>query len=178
MKRVRCPKCDEFITFDETIYKEGQSLVFECPQCGKQFGIRIGTSKLRATQKEEKLDELSNENGYGSIVVIENVFGFKQVFPLHEGDNLIGRRSKGTEVDIPIETNDPSMDRRHCILNVKRNKQGEIIYTLRDNDSITGTFVMNDLLGPKDRIRLEDGNVFTLGATTLILRTAKSDSEE
>ena len=96
----------------------------------------------------------------------------------HEGDNLIGRRSKGTEVDIPIETNDPSMDRRHCILNVKRNKQGEVIYTLRDNDSITGTFVMNDLLGPKDRIRLEDGNVFTLGATTLILRTAKSDSEE
>ena len=76
MKRVRCPKCDEFITFDETIYKEGQSLVFECPQCGKQFGIRIGTSKLRATQKEEKLDELSNENGYGSIVVIENVFHY------------------------------------------------------------------------------------------------------
>ena len=27
-----------------------------------------------------------------------------------EGDNLIGRRSKGTEVDIPIETSDPSMD--------------------------------------------------------------------
>ena len=42
-----------------------------------------------------------------------------------EGDNLIGRRSKGTEVDIPIETSDPSMDRRHCIINVKRNKQGE-----------------------------------------------------
>lgn len=86
MKRVRCPKCDEFITFDETIYKEGQSLVFECPQCGKQFGIRIGTSKLRATQKEEKLDELSNENGYGSIVVIENVFHYKQVLPLKYGD--------------------------------------------------------------------------------------------
>ena len=69
-----------------------------------------------------------------------------------EGDNLIGRRSKGTEVDIPIETSDPSMDRRHCIINVKRNKQGEVIYTLRDNDSITGTFLMNEILGNKDRI--------------------------
>lgn len=47
MKRVRCPKCDNYITFDETQYEAGQSLVFQCPECGKQFGIRIGTSKLR-----------------------------------------------------------------------------------------------------------------------------------
>ena len=86
-----------------------------------------------------------------------------------EGDNLIGRRNKGIEVDIPIETSDPSMDRRHCIINVKRNKQGEVIYTLRDNDSITGTFLMNEILGNKDRIRIEEGAIITLGATTLIL---------
>ena len=66
------------------------------------------------------------------------------------------------------------MDRRHCILNVKRDKQGQIVYTLRDNNSITGTFVMNDLLGPKDRVRLEDGAIFTLGATSLILRAAEN----
>ena len=88
-------------------------------------------------------------------------------------DNLIGRRSKGTEVEIPIETSDPSMDRRHCIINVKRNKQGEVIYTLRDNDSITGTFLMNEILGNKDRIRIEEGAIITLGATTLILRATE-----
>lgn len=27
MKRVRCPKCDNYIQFDETKYEEGQSLV-------------------------------------------------------------------------------------------------------------------------------------------------------
>lgn len=70
------------------------------------------------------------------------------------------------------------MDRRHCILNVKRNQQGKIIYTLRDNDSITGTFVMNNLLGPKDRIRLDEGDIFTLGATTLILRTAEGKEDD
>ena len=67
--------------------------------------------------------------------------------------------------------------RRHCILNVKRNKQGKIIYTLRDNDSITGTFLMNEILGPKDQVRLEEGDIFTLGATTLILRTAETPEE-
>ena len=91
MKRVRCPKCDNYITFDETKYENGQSLVFECHECGKQFAIRIGTSKIRATQKEELLDENANEKGCGSIVVIENVFHYKQVIPLQMGDNIIGR---------------------------------------------------------------------------------------
>ena len=53
MKRVRCPKCDNYITFDETKYTAGQSLVFQCTECGKQFGIRMGVSKLRDTQKVE-----------------------------------------------------------------------------------------------------------------------------
>lgn len=177
MKRVRCPKCDHFIQFDETKYADGQSLVFVCDNCQKQFGIRIGVSKLRALQKEENkgisptLSEEQKVDNVGHIVAVENVFGFRQEHPLHLGDNTIGRRNKGDEIDIPIETNDPSMDRRHCILNVKRNKNGNLIYTLRDNDSITGTFLMNEILGPKDRIRLDDGAIITLGATTLILHS-------
>lgn len=95
MKRVRCPKCDNFITFDETKYNDGQSLVFQCPDCGKQFGIRLGVSKLRNIQREDTPDEQANEGGYGSIVVIENVFHYKQVIPLHLGDNGIGRYMKG-----------------------------------------------------------------------------------
>ena len=27
MKRIRCPKCENYLTFDETKYTEGQSLV-------------------------------------------------------------------------------------------------------------------------------------------------------
>lgn len=177
MKRVRCPKCDHFIQFDETKYADGQSLVFVCDNCQKQFGIRIGVSKLRALQKEENkgiasaLSEEQQAENAGHVVAVENVFGFRQEHLLHLGDNIIGRRNKGDEIDIPVETNDPSMDRRHCILNVKRGKSGNLIYTLRDNDSITGTFLMNEILGPKDRIRIEDGAIITLGATTLILHT-------
>ena len=123
MKRVRCPKCDNFITFDETKYEAGQSLVFECPECGKQFGIRMGVSKLRATRKEETFDENANEKGCGSIVVIENVFHYKQVIPLQMGDNVIGRYMKGSKINCPIETVDPSIDMTHCVINVSRDKQ-------------------------------------------------------
>ena len=175
MKRIRCPKCDNYLTFDETKYEEGQSLVFECGHCGKQFAIRLCKAKMQAVRKEEKIDEQAFSREWGSITVIENVFGFKQVLPLHEGDNIIGRRSTGTQVDVPIETSDMSMDRRHCVINVRRNKQGEVLYTLRDAPSITGTFLNNEILGDKDRIRLEDGAIVTIGATTFILRVAREE---
>ena len=48
MKRIRCPKCENYLTFDETKYTEGQSLVFVCDQCKKQFSIRLGKSKMKA----------------------------------------------------------------------------------------------------------------------------------
>ena len=175
MKRVLCPKCDNYITFDETKYVEGQSLVFVCEHCKKQFSIRIGKSKLRATRKEENPEEMVEQNSLGSVIVVENVFGFKQVLSLHEGDNVIGRRCVGTVINTPIESGDMSMDRRHCIINVKRNKQGKLVYTLRDAPSLTGTFLMNEILGDKDRVRMEDGAIVTIGATTFILHTAEAE---
>ena len=36
---------------------------------------------------------------------------------------------------------------------------------------------MNELLGPKDRVRISSGAIITLGATTLILHTAQEESD-
>mgnify|MGYP000007630213 FL=1 len=173
MKRIRCPKCENYLTFDETKYTEGQSLVFVCENCKKQFSIRLGKTKMKVPQKEERLDETEYKEAFGSITVIENVFGFKQVLPLQEGDNKIGRRSVGPVINVPIETSDMSLERNHCVINVKRNKQGKLVYTLRDAPSLTGTFLNNEILGDKDRVRIEDGAIVTIGATTFILRAAE-----
>ena len=177
MKRVRCPKCDQYITFDETQYETGQSLVFKCPDCGKEFGIRMGVSKLQDRQKDEQPDEQANAQGCGSIVVIENVFHYKQVIPLKMGDNVIGRYQKGNPISTPFETVDPSVDLNHCTINVSRNKRGQLQYTLRDNNSNTGTFADNAELSQKERRVIEDGTLFTIGATSIILRGADADSE-
>ena len=208
MKRVRCPKCDNYITFDETQYSAGQSLVFQCPECGKQFGIRIGVSKLRDTQKVENnvqapdeskkaveanvlsfdatgsrlvlnsSDKVENnvqapdkESHYGYITVIENVFHYKQVIPLQMGDNVIGRYQKGNPINTPFETVDPSVDLNHCTLTVSRDKKGRLRYTLRDNNSNTGTFVDNVEIPPRERRIIDDGTLFTIGATSIILKT-------
>ena len=175
MKRVRCPKCDQYIIFDETKYKEGQSLVFQCNECGKQFGIRIGVSKLRKTQKEDNPDENDIETPYGAIIVIENVFHYKQILPLHLGDNTIGRYMKGSKTNVPIETVDPSIDMLHCIINVSKDKNGKLKYILRDGPSYTGTFVDNVILGDNERRIIEDGTLFTIGATSRLLRAAEQE---
>ena len=142
-----------------------------------RVSIRLGKSKVKALRKEENLEEEAevHKEEFGYITVIENVFGFKQVLPLQEGDNVIGRRCVGTVINTPIESGDMSMDRRHCIINVKRNKQGKLVYTLRDAPSLTGTFLMNEILGDKDRVRMEDGAIVTIGATTFILHTAEAE---
>ena len=171
MKRVRCPKCDQYITFDETQYAAGQSLIFKCPDCGKEFGIRIGVSKLRNRQKDENPDEQANEAGCGSIVIIENAFHYKQVIPLRMGDNVIGRYQKGNPANCTFETVDPSVDLNHCTITVSRDKKGMLKYTLKDNNSNTGTFVDNVELSPKERRLITDGTLFTLGATSIILRS-------
>lgn len=196
MKKVRCPKCNTYTIFDETRYQPGQRLVFVCSQCNKQFAIKIGPSAPHQTHpqplpcregsdynipsassgicsspsKGEVRRGSEGEVGLGAVIVVENAFHFRQEIPLEMGDNVFGRYVHGTNINKPIETVDPSVDTRHCIIRVQRGKNGELQYILRDAPSGTGTFFMNEILRDQDRIRLQDGSVITIGATTLILK--------
>lgn len=172
MKKVFCPRCDNSVIFDETHYSEGQSLQLHCTVCGRNFGVRIVRKKKEASE-----DNIADTSIFGYISVIENVFGYKQEFPLREGDNIIGRRSKGTEVQIPILTDDPSMGRQHCVINVKPDKNGKMVYTLRDFPSVTGTFLMNDCLGKNERVVLHEDAIITIGATTFIVHLSTGSKE-
>ena len=171
MKRIRCPKCDEAIQFDETNYEPGRILVFVCPACNKQFKIRMPQSK----PTDEPTDEEPEEPVRGKLVVIENAFHFKQEIPLYAGENVVGRYVKGTKANAAIKTVDPSIDTTHCIVTVRVKANGQVQFILRDAPSNTGTFLQNEILGDKDRVVINDGDIITIGATTMILRTNFDD---
>ena len=135
----------------------------------------MGVSKLKNRQKDENPDENANEEGCGSVVIIENVFHYKQVIPLRMGDNVIGRYQKGNPANCTFETVDPSVDLNHCTITVSKDKRGQLRYTLKDNNSNTGTFVDNVELSPKERRVIDDGTLFTIGATSIILRATNSE---
>ena len=175
MKRVFCPKCDHQLSFDETKYPQGKVLAFVCPQCGAQFKIKLGLKRGKTADGLEK-EVKETDFSCGFITVIENVFTYKQELPLKLGDNVVGRRNKDTEgVDVEIITSDPSMGRKHCVINVKQNAQGGFVYTVRDFPSLTGTFVGSVLVGKKEQVRLDDEAIVTLGATTFILHAARPE---
>lgn len=171
MKRIRCPKCDEAILFDETQYEPGRILVFECPGCSKKFRLRI------PQPVSEQPAEEAGPVVYGHLVVLENAFHFKQEIPLYEGENVVGRLVKGTKANAAIKTVDPSVDTTHCIVTVKPLPGGKAKFTLRDAPSNTGTFLHNELLGVKERVIISDGDIITIGATTMILREANDEGE-
>ena len=81
---------------------------------------------------------------------------------------------KGSKCNTPIETTDPSMDMNHCVITVMRDKNGKLKYVLRDGPSYTGTFVDNQILGDKEKRVIENDTLFTIGATSIILKDANS----
>ncbi len=161
MKKIRCPKCDTPISFDPSGYEPGSSLVFECPDCRKQFKIRL-PSRHEAPVGEQP--------AVGTLLIVENAFHLQQVVSLHEGRNDIGRYVRGTSINCPIKTVDPSVDTFHCRIAVDTDKQGRPRFTLSDAPSGTGTFVGTEILGDRERRRIADGDIITIGATTMILR--------
>ena len=169
MKQVTCPKCDKTFSFDDSRYDRTCNISFICPICRKRFVMTL--AQIEAAQESE------TDSSLGFITILENAFGYRQEFPLHLGDNTIGRASKGTEIDIAIETSDMSMDRRHCIINVKE-KGGRPVLTVRDNPSLTGTFLRNTLLGDRERALLHDGDVVSIGAATFIVHIPGEEEEE
>lgn len=181
MKRILCPKCENYVVFDETQYKPGEPIVLVCNHCTKQFTIRLRKPASQTADTNTCRENIpglqQKDEGFGYITVIENAFGYKQELPLSLGDNIIGRQSKDCEIQVPIITGDPSMGRNHCILNVKYDKDGRLIYTVRDFPSLTGTFIGNKCLGKKEQIVLDNGDVITIGATTFIVNFAEENEK-
>lgn len=170
MKKIRCPKCDEFIVFDEKRFEGGRTLVFECPSCKKQFKIRM-PSKSDAAEEEEEREVI------GELVVLENSFQLKQVLPLYEGMNIVGRKVKGSDLTAPIITVDPSIDTTHCRIEIKK-KNGTYTFLLSDAPSNTGTFLNNEILGDREKANISHGDIINLGAATIILKEKGKETEE
>lgn len=162
MKRIRCPKCDQTILFDETQYEAGRILVFECAECHKQFKIRLPRSKNN--------QDLPENLPVGYLTILENAFQFKQVLPIILGENIIGRSVKGTKANLAFRTVDPSIDTTHCIITAEKERDGRTLFLLQDAPSNTGTFLQNQLLQPREQAIIKEGDIINIGAATMILK--------
>ena len=171
MKRLKCPQCGNQIMFNPADFIAGQKVMFVCESCGRKFGIRFGLSKLKDNPTDAEEETRAGNAPYGKIVAIEGKFSFRQEIPLQLGDNVIGRKMRGNNINCPIDSGDLTMDLSHCAINVSKSKNGSLKYVLRDGPSNNGTFLAGERIDPKEQRNIESGALLNIGATTIMLET-------
>ena len=155
-KRIKCPKCKKIL---EVTNKKKESIVLVgCPQCGAKIRVKFDTGETMLAGAEEHSDII------GALKVASNSY------PLHEGVNIVGRKTQQSKVDIPVETDDLAMSRKHASIEVVRLKSGRVKVVLSDMRSAEkATFkpiIHEDIpLDVNDRVVICFGDTIQLGNT-------------
>lgn len=166
---MRCPYCEETIEVDTTGVAAEQPTKVLCPHCHKPTLIYATEGEAVAHTDRSvaavSVERIAFDKSCIYLEVIANQFGATQLIQIPEGEQILGRFNPKSRATLQVVTNDPSMDRNHSVLRLS--KKG--ILDVEDNDSMTGTFLNGLEILPGDRRRLADGDVLTLGATSVIV---------
>ena len=159
-KMIVCPSCHG--TLEVTNPKGEPVLMIKCPnpECGVKLRVRFDTGETVIAPKKGA----ANVPGY--------LIWDGQSFELKEGRNSVGRGSSKHEADIELPTDDRSVSRVHCLLEVIKLKSGRVkvvVSDLRSADKIAQkpTLVYDEPLASEDRLVLEDGDTIEIGDQTL-----------
>ncbi|MBB6275307.1 FHA domain-containing protein [Porphyromonas circumdentaria] len=171
-KYIVCPYCKKKVEYGviRSVMDKKGHVDMPCPGCKRRLAF-----SLTSTQEKQKEDDFSAREALSSsrevlaeLQVIENIFGYAAIFPLYEGLNRVGRyNDRHTDLEVAIRSFDPSLDRNHTLITMSVTPNG-VTAIIMDNDSMTGTFINTRELDPGERYSLENGDVITLGATTVI----------
>lgn len=159
-KKIVCPACHGAL--EVTNPKNEPLLMIKCPNpaCGVNLRVRFDTGETIMASKKEA----ATVPGY--------LTWDGQCYALNEGKNTLGRSSSTHEANIEIATNDKSVSRLHCLLDVIRLKNGRVkvvVSDLRTAEKIAQkpTMVYDEPLAQEDRLVLEDGDTIEIGGQTL-----------
>ncbi|MDR2118128.1 MAG: FHA domain-containing protein [Tannerellaceae bacterium] len=104
----------------------------------------------------------------GKLTVIADAHTQEQVFPLHEGIAIIGRKSSHpSSATIGIQTPDRSMSREHIRIEVKKDARGGYKHCLSDNNSKNHTLYNSNFLGDEEVVILNNNDEIVIGHTVL-----------
>jgi hypothetical protein len=159
-KKIVCPNCHG--TLEVTNPKQDPLLMIKCPNpaCGAKLRIRFDTGETVLAPKKATPKVPGYLTWQG------------QIFELKEGKNTLGRSSSKHESLIEFPTDDKSMSRVHCLIEVVIIQDGRvkaIFSDIRTSEKIDKlpTKVGNLALAIEDRIVLTDGDLLQIGHQTI-----------
>ncbi len=169
---ITCGKCKKkFDGLAGIAIKQGPVFnYFKCPHCSKIVTVKK-TTNGEGLQSNNTAMEIT-----GWLIVHDETVE-PQSFDLKIGKNSIGRKSS-LDVDIAIATDDMTMSRQHCVIEVSLNERIEkYSFCINDFKSTNGTILNGHVerkLHEHDLIYLSDGDTFQLGMTKIVFKQNSS----
>lgn len=186
-KRIICPTCK--VVLDVTNSRKEAVKQITCPSCKAILQVKfqpqqepIEAKTYYAPPKQSVADNGETQLA-GSLsgatqlytptqktsATAKLTFGGKN-YPLHEGQNIIGRQGTTSKATVQIETEDRYMSRQHAIIRVTTLPDGTTKAILSNYQNKNLTTIDGQPIGTNDEIRLTDGNSITMGHTTVIFK--------
>jgi len=166
MISVKCPHCHIGLKVDERKLPPGITS-FKCPKCREGIPISILSLGIQKNIEPDTVLIQSVKVNTGKITVLSDIDTPEQVFPLHEGITIIGRRSNESKATIGIQTNDKSMSREHVRIEVKKDSKGSYKHYLSDNNSKNHTLYNSSYLDDGEVVVLNNNDEIIIGHTVL-----------
>ena len=160
-KKIKCPKCKSVL---DVPFKDGEGVKhIVCPVCQAKLKINLGG------QGKDDDDDDGNETVIGGC----KQYNYSVIFngmklPLDRGLNTIGRRAYSSDAKIQLPVQDGYMSRSHAIIDVKVDSHGNTYATLYNHKNMNPTKINGIQIGQTDVVKLNKGDLITLGETTII----------
>ena len=174
MKTLTCPYCHRKLEHEVPPRSEQHPILSSCPYCHRSIAV-YATSTFALTHGDRGVmavyPEEETESKF-SFTLLPNSYSGGDTVALTKGKHLLGKFNQDSSADLQLPSADPDMERNHLEITVTA---GGV--TVRDPGSRSGTFVNAVRLRPSEQRRLSDGDVLTLGGSTLLFSDG-SDEED
>lgn len=151
---IKCQRCGN----------ENPDSAKKCQNCGANLSeqtVALTPQEGRSVEGEIILS-VGKQKKVLSVLFPENI---SENFELRDGTYVLGRSE-----DSDIFLNDVTVSRKHAEISVKGNK-----VTIRDLDSLNGTFVNNQLI--EGEHSLKDGDIVQIGRFKLLFKMEVFEDE-
>jgi len=186
-KRIICPKCKAVLDVKNSQNETVKQIT--CPSCKTILQVKFQIQQEPMEAKTFYAPSKKQTTDYGETQLAGNSYGATQlmmptgkkqnepylqydgiVYPLIEGQNIVGRKGTTSKATVQIETDDLYMSRQHCSITITTLPDGTKKAVLSNYQNKNKTTIDNQLIETGDAIRLTDGNKITMGQTTVIFK--------
>ncbi len=167
MISIKCPHCQVGLKVNEGKLPLGITS-FKCPQCKQAIPISLVLEKKNGSSEDSETILIQPvKETTGKLTVVAAPETPEQIFPLHEGVFIVGRKSSASKADLMIETGDRSMSREHIRIEVKKEPRGGYKHYLSDNNSKNHTLYKSNYLEEGEIVVLNNNDEIVIGHTIL-----------